>query len=490
MMRDDDAALLTIRAQAGLIEARKLSALELTQFCLSRIERLDDRLHAFNLVLREEALAAAREADAEIAAGGYRGPMHGIPIAAKDQMNIRGAPNTAGSRVYRDNVAAEDATLIRRLRQAGAIILGTLATHEFHMGTTLRFLREYPANPWDLSRTPGGSSAGSGSSVAAGLVSGALGGDTGGSIRGPAGFNNIAGLRPTWSLLSRHGIFALAWSMDTAGPLARSAEDCAIMLQAMAGYDPKDPTTSRAPVRSYTGKLDEGVSGIRIGVVEEMLIDIEDATRKAVDDALTVLKSLGAVVERVRIPLVPRIRAVHTAIVDSEAASYHRGKLLEGRYDDYDYNTRVRLMVGTLLPSALTTLAMRARAALAAQVLDTFGRYDILVGPTNVGGATPIPTETGIRSKEDAARRLLWSATSGGAGTAATARNTFSLTGNPAISIPCGFDAKGLPLGMQLAARPFDEPTLFQVCHAYQKATDWHRRHPPMPWANSGEASA
>jgi aspartyl-tRNA(Asn)/glutamyl-tRNA(Gln) amidotransferase subunit A len=487
-MRDDEVAFLTIREQARLIESGKLSAEELTKLYLSRIEQLDGKLHAFNLVLGDEALAAARRADKEITAGSYRGPLHGIPIAAKDQMNIKGAPNTGGSRVYLGNVAGEDATIIARLRQAGAVIMGNLATHEFHMGTTLRFLREYPANPWDLSRTPGGSSSGSGSSVAAGLVSGSLGGDTGGSIRGPAGFNNIAGLRPTWSLLSRAGIFTLAWSMDTAGPLARSAEDCALMLQAMAGYDPEDPTTSQEPVPDYTGGLNDGIEGMRIGLVEEMLVDIEDDTRKAVEAAVEVLKTLGARVERISMPLVAQMRAVHTAIADSEAASYHRGKLLEGRYADYDYNTRVRLMVGTLLPSALTTLAMRARAALASQVLDTFGQYSILVGPTNTGGATPIPTETGIHSKEDAARRLLWHTSSGGTGTAATARNAFSLTGNPAISIPCGFNAKGLPLGLQLAARQLGEATLFRVCYAYQQATDWHRKHPPMGWARRNAA--
>jgi aspartyl-tRNA(Asn)/glutamyl-tRNA(Gln) amidotransferase subunit A len=481
-MRDDAIALATIREQARLIEAKKLSSVELTQLYLARIERLDTKLHAFNVVLAEEALTAARAADAEIVAGRYRGPLHGIPLAAKDQMNIKGVPNTGGSRVYLGNVASKDATIVAHLRKAGAIFLGTLATHEFHMGTTLRFLKEYPANPWDLSRTPGGSSAGSGSSVAAGLVSGSLGGDTGGSIRGPAGFNNIAGLRPTWSLLSRAGIFTLAWSMDTAGPLARSAEDCALMLQAMAGYDPEDPTTSTEPVPDYTGLLANSVKGMRIGLVEEMLEEIEDDTRKAVEAAADVLQSLGARVERISMPLVKKVRPVHSAIVDSEAASYHRGKLLEGRYSDYDYNTRVRLMVGTVLPSALTTLAMRARAALAAHVLDTFERYTILLGPTNTGGATPIPTETGIHSKEDAASKLLWSASAGGAGTAAAARNAFSLTGSPAISIPCGFNRQGLPLGLQLGARQFGEATLFQIAHAYQQATDWHKRHPPMPW--------
>lgn len=482
-MHDEGIAFLTIREQARLIESRRLSAVELATLYLARIERLDARLNSFNTVLAQSALEAARAADREIAAGRYRGPLHGIPIAVKDQMNVEGVPNTGGSRVYLGNVAREDATIVARLRQAGAIILGTLATHEFHMGTTLRFLKPYPANPWDLTRTPGGSSAGSGSSVAAGLVSGTLGGDTGGSIRGPAGFNNIAGLRPTWSLLSRAGIFTLAWSMDTAGPLARSAEDCALMLQAMAGYDSADPTTASAPVPDYTESLDEGIAGLRVGMVEEMLEDLEDATRSAVEAAAGVLQSLGARVERISLPIVKKVRPVHSAIVDAEAASYHRGKLLEGRYADYDYNTRVRLMVGTVLPAGLATLAMRARAALAAQVLDTFERHDILIGPTNAGGATPIPTETGIRSKADAARKLMWSAGSGPAGTAASARNAFSLTGTPAISIPCGFDAGGLPLGLQLGARQFGEPTLLRACHAYQRATDWHKRHPPMPWA-------
>jgi len=481
---DDNVCLLTIREQAALLETRKLSAMELTQLYLQRIERLDGKLHAFNTVLREQALAAARDTDRDIAKGRYRGPLHGIPVAAKDTMDIAGAPNTGGSRVYLDNVARGDATLIARLRQAGAIILGTLATHEFHMAHMLRFLKAQPANPWDLARTAGASSSGAGSSVAAGLVSAAVGGDTGGSIRGPASFNGIVGLRPTWSLVSRAGIFTLSWSMDTAGPLARSAQDCAIMLQAMAGYDPKDRTTSREPVPDYTAGLEVPIAGIRIGVVEETLVDMEPDTRTAISAAIDAFQALGCRVEPASVPMTARIWGVHTAVCDSEAASYHRGKLLEGRYLDYDYNTRIRLMVGTLLPSALTTLAMRARAALAAQVLDAFDRFDILLAPTMAGGATPIPPpETGIHSKADAARLLQWDATSGGTGAATKGRNIFSLTGVPALSVPMGFNSKGLPLGMQLAARQFGEALLFRVAHAYQQATGWHRQHPPMTWA-------
>jgi len=481
---DDSPCLLTIREQATLMEARKLSATELTQLYLQRIDRLDGKLHAFNAVLREEALAAARERDKDIAEGRYRGPLHGIPVAVKDTMDIAGAANTGGSRVYLDNVAACDATLVARLRQAGAIILGTLATHEFHMAQMLRFLKEAPANPWDLARTAGASSSGAGSSVAAGLVSAAVGGDTGGSIRGPASFNGIAGLRPTWSLVSRAGMFTLSWSMDAPGPLARSVEDCAIMLQAMAGHDPIDRTSSRNPVPDYTAGLAGPIAELRIGIVEETLVDMEQDTRTAIAAAIDALQALGCTVEPVSIPMTDRIWGVHTAVCDSEAASYHRGKLLEGRYLDYDYNTRVRLMVGTLLPSSLTTLAMRARAALAAQVLDAFDRFDILIAPTMAGGATPIPSpETGIHSKADAARVLQWDATSGETGAATRGRNIFSLTGVPAMSVPMGFDSMGLPLGLQMAARQFGEARLFRIAHAYQQVTGWHKRRPPMTWA-------
>ena len=248
-----DLAFMTIREQANLIKSGKLSPVELTQTYLDRIERYDAQLHAFNLVLRDETLAAAKAAEVEIASGKYRGPMHGIPVGVKDQFDIKGHPNTGGCDAYADNIASEDNTIIARFREAGALIIGTLSTHEFHMGGTLEFLnKQTPRNPWDLDKTPAGSSAGSGSSVAAGLLSGAIGGDTGGSIRSPASVNGITGLRPSWGRLSRQGIFTLSWELDTAGPMARSAEDTAIMLQAIAGYDPKDPTTSQVPVPDYS----------------------------------------------------------------------------------------------------------------------------------------------------------------------------------------------------------------------------------------------
>ena len=232
---------LSITDTATLIEAGELSPVAVVEACLGRIEAVGASLDAFITLTADVALEQARKAEAEIAAKNYRGPMHGIPIGVKDQMDIKGHPNTGGCDAYHDNVPDEDCTIISRFRQAGAVIMGTLATHEFHMGGTLEFLsKESPRNPWDLTRHPACSSSGSGSSVAAGLLSGSMGGDTGGSIRGPGSVNGIAGLRPSWSRLSRQGRFTLSWELDTAGPLARSEEDTAIMLQAIAGYDPKD----------------------------------------------------------------------------------------------------------------------------------------------------------------------------------------------------------------------------------------------------------
>lgn len=474
---DPNIAFMTIREQASLIKSGKLSPVELTQTYLDRIDRYDAQLHAFNLVLRDAALAGARAAEAEITSGKYRSPMHGIPVGVKDQFDITGHPNTGGCDAYADNIAREDNTIIARFREAGAVIMGTLATHEFHMGGTLEFFnKQTPRNPWDLDKSPAGSSAGSGSSVAAGLLSGAMGGDTGGSIRGPASVNGITGLRPSWGRLSRQGIFTLSWELDTAGPLARSAEDAAIMLQAIAGYDPKDPTTSQAPVPDYSQSLTGDIKDLRIGVLEQMMGDeVEPETRSLVQKAIDVLKDLGATVEPVSIPLIERMHGVHTAICDGQAASYHRGHLRK-RYMAYDYNTRVRLLVGCLIPAGLQTLAGRARALLGHTMLGTFETYDVLVGATGQGPAGPIVTESAIISREAAQEAVM--TRSGGTG-------SFSMAGAAAISIPAGFTQSGMPVGWHLGARPMDEETLFRVCHAYQLVTDHHQKHPAMGERNN-----
>ena len=473
-----DVAFMTIREQASLIQSRTLSPVELTRLYLDRIEKYDPYLRGYNLVLRDAALAEAEKAEAEIAAGNYRGPLHGIPVNLKDQFDINGQPNTGGCDAYFDNVATEDCTIVARFREAGAIILGIVATHEFHMGGTMEFLnKEPPRNPWDLSRNPAGSSSGSGSTVAAGLASGSIGADTGGSIRGPGSVNGIAGLRPSWGRLSRQGAFSLSWEMDTAGPLARSAEDTALMLQAIAGFDPHDPTTSREPVPDYSQSLTGNVSDLRIGVLAQMMSPaVEGETKALVEQAIDVLRGLGATVEPVEIPLIEKMAGVMTAISDGYSCSYHRGKMRE-RWDMYDYNTRNRVLVGSCIPTGLQTLARRARTLLAQTMLDTFEQYDVLVGATGTGPAGMLGENSRRVSDAESAKNAVEGRASG--------TNAFSMCGAAAISLPAGFTSLGLPVGMHLGVRPFDEATLFRVCHAFQLVTNHHQQHPPMAWADS-----
>lgn len=473
----DEVAFMTIREQAALIESKQLSPVELTQLYLDRIERYDPYLFAYNLVMREDALREAEAAEAEIAAGHYRGPLHGIPINLKDQFDIKGHPNTGGCNAYFDNIATEDCTIVARLREAGAIILGTVATHEFHMGGTLEFFtKNSPRNPWDLTKHPAGSSSGSGSSVAAGLASGSIGADTGGSIRGPSAVNGITGLRPSWSRLSRQGAFSLSWEMDTAGPLARSAEDTAIILQAIAGYDPKDPTTSRLPVPDYSQALTGDISDLRIGVLAQMMSDgAHPEARARVREAVEVLRGLGATVEEVEIPLIDKMAGVMTAISDGYSCSYHRRKMRE-RWDLYDYNTRNRVLVGSLVPAGLQTLARRARVLLSETMLDVFETYDVLIGVTGQGPAGPIVTESPVKDEKTAVAAVEGRVS----GTSA-----FSMCGAAGMSIPVGFTEAGLPVGAHLGVRPMDEATVFRVAHAFQQVTSHHQMHPPMTWANA-----
>ena len=462
----------TISEQAKLIRKRLVSPVALVEAYLERIEALDVHLRAFNTVLGEMALLSAKAAEREVAAGKYRGALHGIPIAVKDQMNITGVPNTSGSRVYLSNVATSDATVIRRLRRAGAILLGTLSTHEFHIGPTQHFLRGTPRNPWDLKRTPGGSSSGAGSAVAAGMCSAAIGGDTGGSIRGPAAYCGVSGMRPTWSRVSRHGVFPLAWSMDAIGPLARSADDCAVILQAIGGRDGQDRTTTRQRATAFDSELTRDIGNLTIGLVDEMMDEMPDReVRSAISDSAETLRRAGARVENVSIPILRQpILFLHAATVEAEAASYHWPALKE-RYFDLDRNTRVRLVAAAALPSVFHVYANRLRAAIAADLIAAFRKFDILIGPHR-GPAPLIKARPRVRSHRAATNDLL------GLGTGiATA---FSMAGVPCAAIPCGLSHDGLPLSLHLAGGPMRDSTLLRVCHAFQAVTDWHLLRPDV----------
>lgn len=476
-MLPDAHAFLSLTQQAVLIRSAEITPSELVELCLSRIERYDGRLRAFITVTADAARAAARRAGDEIAAGGYRGPLHGIPVAIKDQMQVRGVRVTGGSRVYEDHVGSYDATVVQRLRAAGAVLVGTLNSHEFQIGPTMDFPYGTPRNPWNLGRSPGGSSSGSASATAAGFVSATLGGDTGGSNRGPAAACGVVGLKPTWSRVSRHGVFPFSWTHDCVGPLARTVADVAHVLRAIAGRDDRDPTSSHEPVPDFASLIEEpSLAGLRVGVVEETVRD--DITGPeaiaAVRRASEVLRARGAELLDVSLPLMRETRFVSQALTKPEAVSYHRRNLLE-HYERFDFNTRTGFMVGAILPAGLASLAQRARVVIAKQVTDALKNVDVLIGAASAGGAPPLTVRDPVTMKADARDKIYGVRTAQGQYT-----RIFSMAGVPAMAVPAGFDADGMPLSLHIAGRFFDEATVLRVGHAFQLDTDWHGRVPPL----------
>jgi aspartyl-tRNA(Asn)/glutamyl-tRNA(Gln) amidotransferase subunit A len=467
----DDIAFQSAAGLRELIRSKALSPVELVRIYLDRIERFDQQLRAYITVCPDEALEAARRAEAAMARGGELGPLHGVPFAVKDQFDAQGVPTTVGSRILRDAVASEDATVVARLRAAGGILLGKLNLTEFALGGTRDFPYGQPRNPWNLDHDPGGSSSGSGIATAAALCAVSMGEDTGGSVRGPAAWCGVAGIRPTWGRVSRHGVFPLSWSMDAPGPLTRGVEDNALVMSVIAGRDERDRVSSRRPVPNYRAALTGNVRGIRIGLITELVrgADTSPEVRSAVEAAGDVLRRFGAVVEDVSLPLLPMAGAVFMALADSEGSGLHR-RWLVSRPGDYDQATRRRLLTASLLPASVYHQAQRARALIREQILDACERHDVLMSPTAPTAAPPIAAgAAAIVSRAEVAGRFF---------TRRSYASPYSLAGTPALSVPCGFTSSGLPIGLQLAGRPFDESTLFRVGHAYEQATDWHRRRP------------
>jgi aspartyl-tRNA(Asn)/glutamyl-tRNA(Gln) amidotransferase subunit A len=466
-------AWLTAARAADELRARRVSPVELVEAHLERIAALDGRLRAYITVCADAARAAARAAERALARGEAGGPLLGVPVAVKDQFETRGVRTTAGSRILEGSVPDADATVVARLRDAGAILLGKLNLSEFALGGTLRPPFGQPRNPWDLERDPGGSSSGSGVAAAAALCSATLGEDTGGSVRSPASWCGVVGLRPTWGRVSRAGCVPVAWSMDAPGPLTRSVEDAALLLRVIAGPDPRDPLASRRPVPDFSVALTGDVRDLAIGVVRELQegegTDAE--VREAVGEAAAVLGRLGARVEPVSLPLLPLAGAVFMALADSEGAGFHQ-RWLRARAQDYDPGTRRRLLAASLLPAALFHQAQRARALIRGQVLDALGHFNLLLTPTSPRPAPLLAAAAApVDSREEAARRFF-------------GRRSYttpaSLAGVPALSVPCGVTRAGLPVGLQLMGRPFDEATVLRAGHAYEQATEWHARRPDL----------
>jgi aspartyl-tRNA(Asn)/glutamyl-tRNA(Gln) amidotransferase subunit A len=461
------AAVPTIAEASRKIAARQLSPVELTQACLSQIEALNPKLDAFLLVTQERALADARAAESRMMAGTLRGPLDGIPIAHKDIYNTAGIRTTAHSRLLQDNVPARDAHTVRRWVDAGTVMLGKLATHEFAMGGPAFDLPWPPArNPWNTEHFTAGSSSGTGAAVAAGLVLGGTGSDTGGSIRGPAALCGVAGIKPTYGLCSRAGILPLAYTLDHAGPLAWTIEDCALLLQGMAGFDPEDPASVDRPVADLTAEIGQGVSGLRIGVVRHFIEDdnpASDATRKGIEDTLAFFRSEGAVVRDIRLSPMMDYHACGFLILIAEAFALH-APWLRTRFGDYAEMFRDRIGLGALATAADLVQAHRRRRVLCQEMRGAMADLDIIVSASQQGEAprlTEVPKWAGLEK--------------------ASFTMPFNVTGFPAVSICSGFGAGGLPVAVQLAAKPFQEPVLLRAAHACETALGTRQRRPAPP---------
>jgi aspartyl-tRNA(Asn)/glutamyl-tRNA(Gln) amidotransferase subunit A len=458
----DAIAYATIRELGARYRRRELSPVEVTQALLARIAKLDPALHAFVTLTADRALADARAAEAALGRGDAR-PLLGIPIGHKDIYLTRGIRTTGGSALLADWIPGQDATCVRRWHEAGVVLLGKLITHEFAFGIQFPGHR-FPAarNPWNLDHVPGGSSSGSGAALASGLVAGATGSDTGGSIRGPAAFCGLVGLKPTYGRSSRAGVLTLSWTLDHTGPMARTVEDCAYLMQPLAGHDPADPASSRAPVDDYVAALGRDVRGLRIGVPRNYFFEGVDAEIvQAFEEALATLRRLGAEVRDVRIP---SMDATHSflLILIAEAYAYHERDLREHpeRYGDV---LRERLQAGALVTAAEYTQAQRIRSQICAETAAVLRDVDVLATPTTLKPATPFSIahdpELGFPKSN---------------------MPPFNLTGLPTLALPCGFSAAGLPLSLQLSGRPFEEGTVLRAGHAYEQATAWHTRRPPV----------
>ena len=470
-MSTDDIHYLSIAETANRIWTDALSPVDVVQAYLDRIDQYDASYKAYQTVFREEALNAARQAEQDIRSGHYRGPLHGIPIGVKDLVYTKGGRTTAGSLVMADFVPDFDATIIEKLQAAGAIILGKTAVHEFAYGPTgVNPHYGTPRNPWGQDRLPGGSSSGSGVALAAGLTAGAIGSDTGGSIRIPAALCGIVGIKATYGRVSRYGVVGLSWTLDHLGPMTRTVEDAGLMLNGLAGHDPKDPASADLPVPDFTAGLRDGVNGLRVGVLRDYFFrSLDPDVQLAVEEAVRVLERQGAQIRDVTFPLSSQIAVINSPIIQSEAATYHLPKL-RNNWEQLSTKLRARLLPGLAVTADIYLNAQRARALVVQQCLELMQDVDVLLAPTEPVGAPRIDDEfVTIQGR-----------TEGVVNTLTRLTRPFNLTGFPAISVPCGFTAEGLPVGLQLASRPWEEATLLRAAFAYEQATEWHTKRPAL----------
>tara|TARA_B110000116_G_scaffold178768_1_gene154751 strand:- start:218 stop:1630 length:1413 start_codon:yes stop_codon:yes gene_type:complete len=454
-----------------LVQSKEISPVEIIEAHLTRIDATEPVLNSFITLLADQARKSARQAEKDIQAGRYKGPLHGIPVALKDLYNTGGVRTTSGSRIFDTFIPTEDCTVAAKFHQAGAILLGKLNMHQFAYGPT----GENPDyghmhNPWNPDMVTGGSSGGSGSAAAAGQCTITTGSDTGGSIRIPAALCGIVGLKPTYGLVSRYGLSALSWSLDHPGPMTRTVEDTAITMNVIAGHDPKDVASAKVDIPDYTSALTGDVKGLRIGIVKEYFeAPLDPQVRKAVMDAISLLESMGAEIKEVSYPMFNQSQAISSTVLMAEATAYHRDLLEKDGHQLYE-PVRQRLEAGLFISAAEYLRAQQARSIFDQQGRRLLDEVDLLAGPTE-----PVTAPEILASKVMAGEQEV-----GVVGALTQYTRPYNINGFPAISVPCGFSDDGMPIGLQLAGRPFDEMTVLRAAHAYEQANDWHTRRPPI----------
>jgi len=460
-----DLAYLCVADAAELIRAKSLSPVEYATALLARIGRHDDKYNAFIALAPERALKAARAAEAEITAGRWRGPFHGMPYALKDIIDVEGLPTTGHSKILIGNVARRHAVVTERLEAAGGVLLGKLSTHEFAIGGPSFDLPWPPArNPWSRDHFCGGSSSGSGAGLAASFFPAALGTDTGGSIRNPASMCGITGMKPTYGRVSRRGVAPLAFTLDHIGPMTRTVRDNALMLQVVAGYDPRDPGSADEPVSDYGAMLDQGITGLRIGVIRHFYTrDVAGNPEQveALEATVKLLIGAGAEISEITLPALQDFSACGQIILAAESYAVHEQWLKE-RPQDYGARARERLLAGATLRAVDYLQAVRWRLQLRDQVAAAFADIDLAITASSMDPACRIDDEEALAAN-------YWR----------QARMPFNVTGQPGLVIPAGFSKSGLPLSLQLVGHPFSEAMLYRVAQFYEDATGWTKRHPP-----------
>jgi len=452
-----DLAGLSIKQAADLLRRKAATPVDLTQACLQRIDQLNPRVNAYITVTHEQALAAAHEMADEQRRGKWRGPLHGIPIALKDNIDTAGIRTTAASELFKDRIPTEDAEVARRLKNAGAILLGKTNLHEFAYGTTSAVTYFHPVhNPWALDRIPGGSSGGSAAATSADLCLASLGTDTGGSVRIPSSFCGVVGFKPTYGRVSCRGVIPLSWTLDHVGPISKTVEDAALMLDVIAGYDQMDPASAEAPVPEYTRALTMPVAKLRLGLPRSPYFEgLDPEVQKAVEAAIDVLAKLTAGASDVTLPATTGLN-----LIGPEAYAYHSKWIAESP-NLYQPPTRAILQRSADSKAPAYADSLHKVYLLRREIQKTFSTVDLLITPT-----MPLPPVTIAATPAQSA----------------TTRNTspFDVYGLPALSLPCGFTSAGLPIGLQISGAPFAEPTVLALAHAYEQATEWHKRRPPL----------